>query len=70
MLRAENRRQAVRVRSIWLRRAKSWALKDHRRIDEGDLRTVIKFVESHACCPCVAHRLKYRRPEPGAMIWD
>jgi hypothetical protein len=48
-----------------LRRAKSWALKEHRRLDDGDLLTVRKFVESHACCQCVSHRKKYRRPEPG-----
>jgi hypothetical protein len=70
MPRAENRRQAFRVRSIWLRSVKAWALKEHRRLDDGDLRTVIKCVESHACCQCVSHRLKYRRPEPGALTWD
>ena len=34
------------------------------------VQALIKFVESHACCQCVSHRLKYRRPEPGTMIWE
>jgi hypothetical protein len=70
MLRAENRRLAARIRARWVRRVKAWALKEHRRFDDSDLPTVRKFVESHGCCQCVSHRLKYDRPAPGTAIWD